>query len=430
MAEHINKHKYIYVISVIGFFITGVLQYPYPLDWDSQYVFDTHVLGNMAPASWMGWFYPYFWTILYKMTNDINSIGVFVNVCYWISLPVIYINLFKNKNNTIKQNRKYSVWYLVFILYPFAVKLVTGITNNIFLTSFLLLSMASYALYSTQKNKTYLIGTLILLLMIALIRRDAFIFITPLVIFFSIVLANYNKIRTGLILGLLLLTYMGMNYLAIKDNPNYYEQQSEQITIDTLGLLLVYDLTIMSHLKNELLLPDSILKEEFGGENRDTTLQFIRSIDFEDLAFGWIPIQEDIGPLLASGTVWHSGLNLKQAIPIYIKNIPQYIKLKLKMFFRYLKVLWITLFFSLVGVVLLFIKPCSSFFSQETKAFCLTAMGASWISTGVIILVVNSVQPRYIIPPSILMWIVSIYIFYTIVSNYNVKIVFDKIEDN
>ena len=430
MREHINKYKYIYLISVIGFFITGILQYPYPLDWDSQYVFDTHVLGNMAPTSWMGWFYPYFWTILYKMTNNINSMGIFINICYWISLPIIYINLFKNKNNTIKENRKYNFCYLIFILYPLlTVELVTGVTNNIFLTSFLLLSMASYALYSTQKNKTYLIGTLILLLMISLIRRDAFILVIPLVIFFSIILANYNKIRTGLILGLLLLTYMGMNHLAIKDNPNYYERQSKQLTLDTLGLITLYDLTIMSHLKNELLLPDSILKEEFGGENRNTTLQFIRSIDFESLAFTWTPIENKIGYLLASGTVWHSGLSLKQAIPIYIKNIPQYIKLKLKMLFRFLKVLWITLFFSLVGAILLFIKPCSSLFSQEKKSFCLTAMGASWISTGVIILVVNSVQYRYIIPSSMLMWIISTYIFYTIVSNYNIKVVFDKIED-
>ena len=130
-----------------------------------------------------------------------------------------------------------------------------------------------------------------------------------------------------------------------------------------------------------------------------------------------------------SGTVWHSGLSLKQAIPIYIKNIPRYVQLKLKMFFRFLKVLWITLFFSFMGGVLLFIKPCSSLFSLEKKSFCLTAIGASWVSIGTIILAVNSVQPRYIVPPSMLMWVVSIYIFYTIVSNYNVKVVFDKIED-
>ena len=80
IIEHVDQYKYIYVISVIGFFITGVLQYPYPLDWDSQYVFDTHVLGNMSPTSWMGWFYPYFWKFLYKMTNNINSMGIFIQI--------------------------------------------------------------------------------------------------------------------------------------------------------------------------------------------------------------------------------------------------------------------------------------------------------------------------------------------------------------
>ena len=430
MVEHINKYKYIYVISVIGFFITGVLQYPYPLDWDSQYVFDTHVLGNMSPTSWMGWFYPYFWKFLYKMTNNINSMGVFINICYWISLPVIYINLFKNKNNTIKENHKYNFYYLVFILYPFAVKLATGITNNIFLTSLLLLSVASYALYSTQKNKVYLVITLILLVVISLVRRDAFIFITPLVIFFSIILTNYNKIRTGLILGVLLATYMGMNHLAIKDNPNYYEQQSKQLTIDNVGMITLYDLTIMSYFKNELLLPDFILKEEFRNENRNQVLQKIKSIyDMAEIDRGHI-FDGTISPLLLSGTAWHSGLSAKDVLPIYVKNIPLYIELKLKIFLKYLTVLWLTLFLSFVGVVLLFIKPCSSLFSQEKKAFCLTVVGSSWISIGVTVLAANTVQYRYIIPPSMLMWIISIYIFYTIVSNYNVKVVFDKIEDN
>ena len=429
MKEHVNRYKYIYLISMMGFFITGILQYPNPIDFDSHHVFDKNVLGNIAPASWMGWFYPYLWKILYKATNTINSMGIFINLCYWISLPIIYINLFKNKNNTIKENRKYNFWYLIFILYPFAIKLVSPISNNVFVVSFLLLSMASYAVYNTYKNKGFLIISLILLVVVSLIRRDAFIFIAPLVIFFSVILANYNKIVTGLILGLLVLTYMGTNYLAIKDNPNYYEQQSEQITIDTLGLISLYDLTIMSFHKNELLLPDSILKEEFRNENRAKALQKISSIYNMVAIANWSIFEKEIPSLLLSETVWHSGLTLKQVIPIYIKNIPQYIQLKLKIFYKYLVFIWVTLFISLIGVILLFIKPCSLAFSQEQKHFCLTAIGASWISIGAIILAVMSVQYRYIMSSSILMWIISIYIFYTIISNYNIKVVFDKIED-
>jgi hypothetical protein len=77
----------------------------------------------------------------------------------------------------------------------------------------------------------------------------------------------------------------------------------------------------MSYYKQELLIPDSVLKEEYRGENRNTVLQLIRSISIYDLAFGWSALQNQIGPLLVSETVWHSGLNLKQAFPIYLQNV-------------------------------------------------------------------------------------------------------------
>ena len=428
IVEHINKYKYIYLISIIGFVITAILKYPYPIHWDSNYAFTRHSIDHLPPTNWMGWFYPYFWDIFYKMTNTINSLGVFIQIWWWVSFPIIYINLFKNEKNTMSGYFIYNFCYLLFILCPYYIlSTYNEMSNNYLVASFLLLSIALYALYNTHKNKLYIVSILILLVMISLVRRDAFIFVTPLVIFFSIILANYNKIRSGLILGVLLLTYMGANYLAIKDNSNYNSG------INNMGIITVNDLAIMSYLKNELLFPDSILKEEFRNENRIEVLQNINSLYSNYLTNKWfdgVTASSKISPFLLSGTVWHSGLSAKDVLPIYVKNIPLYIELKLKIFLKYLTVLWLTLFLSFVGVVLLFIKPCSSLFSQEKKAFCLTVVGSSWISIGVTVLAANTVQYRYIIPPSMLMWIISIYIFYTIVSNYNMKVVFDKIEDN
>ena len=431
MKEHLTQYKYIYLISVIGFFITGVFAYPYHIHFDSNYTFTKYSLEQLAPTNWMGWFYPYFWDFIYKITNDKSSIGIFHNLVYWISMPIIYINFFQKKENIIKFNTKYHYWYMVLVSFPFAMGLLMGVTNNILLVSFLLLSVANFSIFLNNKNKEFLIISLILLLIVSFLRREALIIVVPLMIYFNLVFSNRKLLQTCLMSILFLGMYFIINYNVVKNIPNYNDS-TKSLSINTIELVTIYDLTVMSYYKNELLIPDSILKEEYRGENRNTFLQLIRSISIYDLAFGWTPLQNQIGPLLVSETVWHSGLSLKQAFPIYLQNIPWYLWLKLNMLYAYGTYLWGSLILSLITIVLLLKKSFKAAFPKEQKQFCIVAFISSWIFSVVIILSAVSTQPRYLIPSNLLLWITSIYILYTITTTYKINISYEEraISDN
>lgn len=74
--------------SIFGFFLTGILAYPYGINWDNSHVYyNLDILNN-----WMGWFYPSLWKYLIKIIRLKNSIGLLHNIFYWIGMPLIYIN--------------------------------------------------------------------------------------------------------------------------------------------------------------------------------------------------------------------------------------------------------------------------------------------------------------------------------------------------
>ena len=244
-------------------------------------------------------------------------------------------------------------------------------------------------------------------------------------VYFNFVFFNRKLLQTCLMSVLFLGIYSLINYSVIKNIPNYNDSTVSQ-SINTIELVTIYDLTVMSYYKNELLFPDSILKEEYRGENRNTVLQLIRSISIYDLAFGWKPLQNQIGPLLVSDTVWHSGLSLKQTFPVYLQNIFWYLWLKLNMLFAYGAYLWGSLIFSLITIVLLLKKSFKTAFPKEQKQFCIIAFIASWIFSIAIILSANSTQPRYLIPSNLLLWITSIYILYTITTTYKINISYEE----
>ena len=430
MKEHLNQYKYIYLISVIGFILTGVLAHPYHIHFDSNYVFTKYSLEHLPPTNWMGWFYPYFWDLLYKITNNKLSIAIFHNLVYWISMPTIYINFFQKKENIIKFNTKYHYWYMALVSFPFALGLLMGVTNNILLVSFLLLSVANFSVFLNNKNKIFFVISLLSLLLAAFLRREALIIVIPIMIYFNLVFSNRKWLQTFLMSVLFLGMYSLINYSVVKKIPNYNDS-TISTSINTIELVTLYDLTVMSYYKNELLLPDFILKEEYRGENRNTILQLIRSISIYDLAFGWSALQNQIGPLLVSETVWHSGLSLKEAFPIYLQNVFWYLWLKLNMLYAYGAYLWGSLIFSLFTIVLLLKKRFQSAFPKDQKEFCIVAFITSWIFSVAIILSAMSTQPRYLIPSNLLLWITSIYILYTITTTYKIKINYEEraIED-
>ena len=412
----------------MGFFITGILQYPNPIDFDSHHVFDKNVLGNIAPASWMGWFYPYFWKFLYDITGNQFIIGVVHNVLYWISISIIYINLFKNKNNTIKENRKYNFWYLIFILYPFAIKLVSPISNNVFVVSFLLLSMVSYAVYNTHKNKGFLIISLLSLLTASFLRREALILVIPIMVYFNFVFFNRKLLQTCLMSVLFLGIYSLINYSVVKKIPNYNDSTVSQ-SINTIELVTIYDLTVMSYYKNELLIPDSILKPEFQGENRYKIMDKIFQVGIPVLAFEWNPFSAAISPFLQTGTVWNAGLNIETLIPIYIDNVLFYIWLKINMLYGYLIPLVSFLILSIFAMNFLRNKRFQAIFSDDIRSLSWILIISSWIYSIVIILASNSIQYRYVISSTMLIWFVSVFILCQVFTNYKREVVWTKIED-
>ena len=420
MKEHFNQYKYIYLISIVGFILTGVLAHPYHMHWDSNYAFTKYSIEHLPPTNWMGWFYPYFWDLLYKITNNKLSIAIFHNLVYWISMPTIYINFFQKKEKIVKFNTKYHYWYIALISFPFAIGLLIGITNNILLASFLLLSVANFSVFLNNKNKIFLIISLLLLLIASFVRRDALIIVVPIMIYFNLVFSNRKWLQTFLMSVLFLGMYSTINHSIVKNIPDYDQG------ISSIEVMTISDLTVMSYYKNELLIPDSVLKEEYRGENRNTVLQLIRSISIYELAFGWTPVQNQIGPLLVSETVWHSGLSLKQAFPIYLQNIPWYLWLKLNVLYVYAAYLWGSLILSLITIVLLLKKRFQPAFPKDQKQFCIVAFITSWVFSVVIILSVNVTQHRYFIPSNLLLWITSIYILYTITTTYKININYEE----
>lgn len=422
LSALIKENKYIFLISISGFFITGVLLYPYNMHYDNQYTFQKQIIEGLPPTNWMGWFFPMFWELLYTISGKKESIGIFQNLVYWAVMPTIYIYLFP-KNKTDQFKSWYHYWYLAFACCPLVVFSISYLTNNSFLTIFLLLMVLFYVLYSFYQKKYYLLLSLFLLLCIAFIRRDAIFFIVPLSLYMIFLLTS-KKILLSVFCSILFFSsFYAINKIITKNIIDYDSPENPQLTIDSIAMIALYDLTTMSYYKNELLIPDSILNEQFRGENRKETLSRIRDIGASRLLFNWSYFQDLSKEILAPNDVWHTGLTLSEAIPLYLNNIPTYIWVKLNLLYSYLLYLGVPLIMSIVSLVLMTRKTFSPLFSEDIRTFCIIGIFSAWLHSGIIIVSAVSSQFRYVVPVIMLMWILSIYIFAVISTHYGFRLI-------
>ena len=424
MREHINQYKYIYLISVIGFILTGVLAYPHILFWDNQYVLDSYVLNGHPPTNWMGWFYPYFWKFLYDITGNQFIIGVVHNVLYWFSISILYINFFPKKSE-----KSYIIWFLILAFNPFVLGQLVWVTNNVLLLSFVLLALALFSIAIKMKKKFITVFSILLLFCAILVRKDAFLLVFPLIVYFFFVLFDYKKIAPLLSITICMISFVILTNSVNNSIKNYSLSTPNRMAIDTVGLVGIYDLTLMSAYKRELLIPDSILKPEFQGENRYKIMDKIFQVGIPVLAFEWNPFSAAISPFLQTGTVWNAGLNMETLIPIYIDNVLFYIWLKINMLYGYLIPLVSFLILSIFAMNFLRNKRFQAIFSDDIRSLSWILIISSWIYSMVIILASNSVQYRYVISSTMLIWFVSVFILCQVFTNYKREVVWTKIED-
>ncbi len=418
MLKIANNYRYIIAISIVGFLLTGVLGYPYRINWDSNYTFTKYSIEGLPPTNWMGWFYVYFWDILYKITNTQSSIGVFHNVLYWVSMPIIYINFFEPISEAKKFKNSYNYWYMIVSCCPYIIPFLSGVSNNILVMSVILFGIALYTIHLKTRHKRYICLSFMVLLCASFLRRDSFIIVLPIVVYFGFVLMNRNIIKGILIAILFVGTQSTIDYNVTQKYP-LYDKPQNQYAIDTLGLTMFYDLAVMSYLKNELLIPDTILKPEYQSQNNTKVLTKIRSFKFNDIGFFWHPI-ESLGSFLESGTVWFSGLTIKDVLPIYIANIHWYIFVRGMVVLSYILSFIPVFFASFMAVWYLFKRR--DLFSQEKIEFLLVIIVSSWIFSIVIGLSAVSVQLRYLEVSTVLMWIASGYVSSRIFPNFKRQI--------
>lgn len=407
--HNIFLYKWIYFISFTGFIITGILCYPYGMHYDSKLVFMTQVLQNNHFGNWMGWFYPTLWKFLWSITKIDNIIGLLSHVLYWTSMPIIYIHLFKTVRSE-KLFHPFSYWYLLLTLNPFVIGALLYTTNNSLVLSFAVFSLALSVLSFKYKNTFCMILSLIILLSAAFTRRDSLIFCLPLVWGYSYLFYKKNLI-SFISLAVFLGSFFSINHLITKNLKDYQYNinSSYEITIDTLGLISLYDLAVMSVYKKELLIPDSILQTNFQKENRVKITETLTNIGISKLAFEWNPFQNTVKEFLKSNTVWHSGLKLKEALPIYLENWPIYLWFKLNIFYGYLIPLWPFLILGILSLYIMYSRPLRFLFSDDICYLLTLLVITGFIFDMAVILSSVSIQYRYIITANLFIWIVFVY---------------------
>ncbi len=405
-----NKYKSIIIISCIGFLITGIAASPfYMVWWDNEYVFNKFIIDGNPPTNWMGWFYVYLWEALYKITRYKNIIGVLHNLLYWIAMPVIYINFFKSKSIKL---------YLVLVLCPLIFPFLFNITNNILVMSMLALLTALYSLFLNTKNRAYLAVSYIIMIFMIWTRRDSAILVIPFMFYISYTLTGRKFLKSSLLCFVLFTVQSKADSYITSKIPDYSNQSPKTLSIDTLGLIMLYDLTAMSFYKNELLIPDSVLKPQ----DRDELLKTIKKYGAYEVVYNFDVLQ-GLGYMLKSGTVWHSGLTFREVLPIYLQNIPYYIWLKINVFAGYMLYILPFMVLSIISMVFLFSKKFKELFDKDYREWLLVCVISGWIFITAVLLSVNGIQVRYTLNSNFIFWFAGVYVLGKVFGAYRLAFV-------
>lgn len=322
MGKIINPFYWVILFVFTGFLGTGCLFYPYGITRDSQASFAAIFSGFDSNVSWvginnwMGWFVPGLWKWLRSLTGLDSAIGLLHNLLYWMSMPVIYINLFP-RTESRRIFSAYNLWFVAFAFFPPMLLFLMSITNNVFLLSTLAFALAILSFYPKYKSRWLLVAAMGVLLVATFIRRDAFLFSMPLVIGLGSLLFRWKwvgALATGIIF---FAGFIGINKWAASGIAGYSGG------INSTEIIAIFDLVGMSAIKQEVLIPESVLKPEYQGKGKAKVLEQINAIKdrYNDHYF-YHEFEVTQKPY------WTNGLTLDKAIPVYMANWPLYLQFR------------------------------------------------------------------------------------------------------
>ena len=322
MSQKSNSFHWITLFAILGFMGTGCFFYPYGITRDSQASFTAIFSGFDSNVSWvginnwMGWFVPGLWKWLRSLTGLDSAIGVLHNLLYWVSMPILYSNLFP-KSESHRFFSAYNLWFVAFAFFPPVLISLANITNNVFLLATIAWALAILSFYPKFRNRGLLLATMGVLLVATFIRRDAFLFVMPLVLCLGSLLTR-RRLISAISAGFIFFAgFIGINKWVASGIAGYSGG------INSTEIIAIFDLVGMSAIKHEVLIPDSVLKPEYQDAGKAKVLEQINAIKdpYNDHYF-YHEFEVTQKPY------WTNGLTLDKAIPVYVENWPLYLQFR------------------------------------------------------------------------------------------------------
>lgn len=303
-------------MSVIGFFITGILAYPYGCHWDSGRVFSLiYTNGEPYLNNWMGWYYPYLWYWMYKISGIYHIMGLFQVFLYWVGITTIYLV-------GCSVNKKTFILFICFAFFPTNLFFITSITNNALVYCYFLMSFAFWIIFRNIGSKWALWCCFFMLINVMFVRRDTFLFVVPLALTMVYVCdkTKHTKllriIKSIIIVASSLILLLFIEHSFTKNIQGYNK-------INNVQYIALYDITGMSRDTGKLLWPRSIIADEWVGSD-----SIIHTILGTQKLYGDVEIFYDHNVSKYLKTHYHLAPDLHEFMPIYLNHIPEYIRFR------------------------------------------------------------------------------------------------------
>lgn len=432
-----SKKTKIIIFGIIGFFITGVLLYPYGIMWDSALVIKDILKGHALLNNWLGWYFPLIWEGLYRLTGVVHIMGSYILLLYWIGITILYINLFNVEKHSLW-------WYFLFAWFPGTLLFVLNITNNALMFVMMILGISFFAIYSNKKHWIWAVLSILTIIQCLFIRRESFIMVVPLVIMilYIVFLQNRKKWLAALysiVIGLTVFIGIFFTEKTVTSKIPNYEY------IDTMGFTCLFDMSAVTYLTGQMQIPNHIFKEEYA--DGKACFNRIMKTSEDSIWNGDIVLKTFVCPYTNVGYYQNLSLPKSDIKTFYSNNFLSWLKFRAQYSIRYFwfrqcmcytvkadnwhpystrnpKTIQVALsyvfplllgslqFFYFLSIIFLFFdwKKWVSYRNKKERLFLFGLIVFSLFETGIVLLFSVDVQYRYLYPVCMLQYLIFVYV--------------------